>query len=160
MALEEPWGPESFRLYDGMTRGQSTMLLQCRTEFIGLNYFLNGIQAKRPSRDPQRPETTESLELIPAECPCGHSRQTVFHVFMDCPALSFARRRLGAKVGRLDFKRLLTVQGTIAADWAIAYFKLDQFAFPRDYSQFVDVDEEGGDGEGKDEEDDVGEDVA
>ncbi|KAF4964395.1 hypothetical protein FSARC_7660 [Fusarium sarcochroum] len=125
MALEETWGPESLRLYDGMTRGQSTMLLQCRTEFIGLNYFLNGIKATRPSRDLHRPEETESLELIPAECPCGH--------------------RLEAKVGHLDFKRLLTVHGTIAADWAIAYFRLDQFAFPRDYSQFAEDEGEDGD---------------
>ncbi|KAF5024611.1 hypothetical protein F66182_3374 [Fusarium sp. NRRL 66182] len=142
LALEESWGPQSLRLYRGMTRGQSTMLLQCRTEFIGLSGFLNGIQAKRPSDDAQDPDSVESPPLIPAECPCGQSKQTVFHMFMRCPALGLARRRLEAKVGHLDFQQLLTVHGTVAADWAITYFNLDQFAFPRAFSQFADVKED------------------
>lgn len=35
-ALSERWGRQSFRYYRGMGRAQSTMLLHCRTESIGL----------------------------------------------------------------------------------------------------------------------------
>lgn len=40
-ALVEDWDPKSFQYYQGLTRAQSTMMLHCRTEFIGLNDFLH-----------------------------------------------------------------------------------------------------------------------
>ncbi|KAF5651319.1 hypothetical protein F25303_4148 [Fusarium sp. NRRL 25303] len=149
LALEEAWGPQSLGYYNGLSRGQSTMLLQCRAEFIGLNYFLNGIGGKRQSPQAQAPGTrsVESLEAamesIPATCPCGHVRQTVFHMFIECPDLRVARRQLEDNVGTLDFKQLLTSHGTVAADWAITHFKLAaQCEFPREGSQFASDDTE------------------
>ncbi|KAF5540414.1 hypothetical protein FNAPI_10513 [Fusarium napiforme] len=140
LALEEAWGPQSLRYYNGLSRGQSTMLLQCHTEFIGLNYFLNGIGGQRQSPQAQAPgtgtgsaESSEAaMESIPATCPCGHVRQTVFHMFIECPDLRVARRQLKDKVGKVDFRQLLTSHGAVAADWAITHFKLAQFEFPRD----------------------------
>ncbi|KAG5761420.1 hypothetical protein H9Q72_010474 [Fusarium xylarioides] len=148
LALEEAWGPESLRYYNGLSRGQSTMLLQCRTEFIGLNYFLNGIGGQRQSPQAQAPgpgsaESSEAaMESIPATCPCGHVRQTVFHMFIECPDIRVARRQLEDKVGKLDFRQLLTSHGAVAADWAITHFKLAQFEFPREDSQFASDDTE------------------
>ena len=40
LAMRQPWGAEAFRHYRDLTRAQSTMLLQCRTERIGLRAFL------------------------------------------------------------------------------------------------------------------------
>ncbi|SPJ73890.1 uncharacterized protein FTOL_03620 [Fusarium torulosum] len=143
LAIEGSWGMQSLLLYACMTRAQSTMLLQCRTEFIGLNHFLNRIHAKCPL--PGSPDLTspESFELVPATCSCGHAKQTVFHMFIECPDLKGARRRLEDKLETVDFRRLLTVQGTVAADWAITYFKLSQFEAPRADSHFSEG--EGGD---------------
>ncbi|KAF9773373.1 hypothetical protein IL306_008845 [Fusarium sp. DS 682] len=84
-------------------------------------------------------ESSEPTESIPAACPCGHARQTVFHLFIECPDLRVARRQLEDKVGKLDFKRLLTAHSGIAADRAITHFNLAQFEFPREDSQFASV---------------------
>lgn len=56
LALLEDWGPESFNYYKGMPRAHSTMLLQCRTESIGLNAHLhacqvNGYKVREPASD-------------------------------------------------------------------------------------------------------------
>ncbi|KAF5252340.1 hypothetical protein FANTH_2640 [Fusarium anthophilum] len=40
VALREQWGKQSLRYYKGLTRAQSTMLFQCRTEFI-VSYLSN-----------------------------------------------------------------------------------------------------------------------
>lgn len=39
-ALVKDWVPASLKYYKGLSRAQSTMLLQCRTECIGLNDYL------------------------------------------------------------------------------------------------------------------------
>ncbi|KAF4978155.1 hypothetical protein FZEAL_5400 [Fusarium zealandicum] len=118
-ALTEAWGPESFRYYAGLSRAQSTMLLQCRTEFIGLNHFLH-----------QRDLASS------AACSCGHSKQTVFHMFVQCADLRAERVLLRQELAHTDFKRLMTENGAVVADWAISYFNLDQFVWPRLHSRF------------------------
>lgn len=40
LVVEDDWGPQSLRSYRGLTRAQSTILLQCRTEVIGLDSML------------------------------------------------------------------------------------------------------------------------
>ncbi|KAH7020482.1 hypothetical protein EDB80DRAFT_821479 [Ilyonectria destructans] len=117
--LAEDWGAESFQYYKGLTRAQSTMLLHCRTEFIGLNgYLFNAKQV--PS----------------AACPCGHPQQTVFHMFVHCRNLDAARARLTAELEHNDMKRLMTENGAVVADWGITFFNIDQFLWPRQDSQF------------------------
>ncbi|KAM5347429.1 hypothetical protein ACJ41O_010434 [Fusarium nematophilum] len=109
-ALEEGWGLKTFKYYKGLSRAQSTMLLQCRTEFIGLNGFLHARKL-----------------AASAACSCGHPNQTVFHMFVHCKDLSKARAHLKAKVRETDFETLMTQHTAVAADWAITYFNLDQF---------------------------------
>ncbi|KAF4955000.1 hypothetical protein FSARC_11969 [Fusarium sarcochroum] len=140
-AIEENWGPQSLRYYDGLTRGQSTILLHCRTEFIGLNYYLNRINASRPGSGRQQLGSPESatLEGVPAACSCGYSKQTVFHMFTQCPELRAARRQLQEKIGHLKFDKLLTGNTAVVSDWALTYLKLDQFVFPRLDSRFRDI---------------------
>ncbi|EKJ70496.1 hypothetical protein FPSE_09357 [Fusarium pseudograminearum CS3096] len=108
--IDEPWSKRSLGYYDGLTRAQSSMLLQCRSEFIGLISHLYTIK----------------LSESPA-CPCGGGRQTPFHCFIQCRNLDNARELLQEKLGYTNYKDLLTVDGKIAAQWAIAYFDIEQY---------------------------------
>ncbi|UZP43419.1 hypothetical protein NXS19_011235 [Fusarium pseudograminearum] len=69
---------------------------------------------------------TIKLSESPA-CPCGHRRQTPFHCFIQYRNLSNARDLLQEKLGHTNYKDLLTVDGKIAAQWAIAYFDIEQY---------------------------------
>ncbi|KAF4341188.1 zinc knuckle [Fusarium beomiforme] len=42
-ATKDGWGPHNLKRYLGLSRAQSTMLIQCRTEVIGLNSYLRTI---------------------------------------------------------------------------------------------------------------------
>ncbi|CAG7561948.1 unnamed protein product [Fusarium equiseti] len=108
--IDETWGRSSLEYYAGLTRAQSTMLLQCRTEFIGLASYLFTI-GKSASPD----------------CPCGDGRQTPFHCFVRCKNLDNVRHSLYLRLGHINYKGLLTTHGKIAAQWAIAYFGIEQF---------------------------------
>ncbi|KAF9774759.1 hypothetical protein IL306_007208 [Fusarium sp. DS 682] len=69
-AIEEQWGPQSLAYYKGMTRPESTLGLQLRTEFIGLNGYLNKCNVQR---DVKVPGTNDVIkERIEAACTCGH----------------------------------------------------------------------------------------
>lgn len=81
-AMREGWGEESLRLYREVDiRGQSTMLLQLRTECIGLDGYLHSI-GKAPW----------------PECSCGSGRnQTARHLLMECRDLQQQRKLFEAK---------------------------------------------------------------
>ncbi|KAF5672061.1 hypothetical protein FHETE_3933 [Fusarium heterosporum] len=118
LALVENWGRSNRDRYKELTRTQSSILIQCRTEKIGLNshlYFIN--KATTP------------------ECPCGKGQQTVFHMFMQCRRLEHPRDLLEDAVGTLNFSKLLTKQVDFATKWAIIYFDLTQFKWARDHRQ-------------------------
>ena len=132
-SIAEDWGPESLEYYAKMNRAQSTMLLHCRTGFIGLNYHLHNIKVKREGTD----------QVIDAKCSCGHVKQTVYHMFIDCPDLRDARKHLQDEAMFLDIRLLLTCATRIAADWAISYFGLKQFEAARADSRFASL--QGGD---------------
>ncbi|QGI94665.1 hypothetical protein CEK26_007734 [Fusarium fujikuroi] len=110
VALDESWGKQSLGYYKGMTRAQSTMLFQCRTEFIGLKYHLFRIQ----------------LGDAPY-CRYNKSRETPFHLFVECTFLHIHRKDLFRKLQHTNFSTLLTVDGGVAAKWAISYFDTEQF---------------------------------
>ncbi|KAI1047149.1 hypothetical protein LB505_010119 [Fusarium chuoi] len=110
VALDESWDKQSLGYYKGMTRAQSTMLFQCRTEFIGLKYHLFRIQ----------------LGDAPY-CRCNKSRETPFHLFVECPSLDSHRKDLFRELQHTNFSTLLTVDGGVAAQWAISYFDIEQF---------------------------------
>ncbi|KAF5695185.1 hypothetical protein FDENT_489 [Fusarium denticulatum] len=110
VALDESWGKQSLGYYKGLTRAQSTMLFQCRTEFIGLKYHLFRIK----------------LGDAPY-CRCNKARETPFHLFVECSDLDFNRKRLFRELQHNNFSTLLTVDGRVAAQWAITYFDIEQF---------------------------------
>ncbi|KAF5714860.1 hypothetical protein FMUND_7241 [Fusarium mundagurra] len=123
VALDESWGRESRGYYKGMTRAQSTMLFQCRTEFIGLKYHLFRIK----------------LGDAPS-CRCEKSRGTPFHLFVECSKLDSNRKRLFRELQHNNFSTLLTVDGRVAAEWAIRYFDIEQFDNVRKKSSIFPLD--------------------
>lgn len=137
LALVEDWHPKSFQYYKGLTRAQSTMLLQCRTEFIGLNHFLHGRKV-RILDGVRRIPTSDSVFLAGDFCRLFMRipQTTVFHMFVQCEDLRAARIQLKSRLGHTNFKRLMTEEGAVVSDWAITFFNLDQFVWPRQDSQF------------------------
>ncbi|KAF4993267.1 hypothetical protein FGRMN_6632 [Fusarium graminum] len=142
-AMEENWDLGLLEYYDGMKRGESTLLLQMRSEFIGLNGFLNNIRATRPVPNTSATPTASSnpttiSELVAASCPCGHSKQTVFHLFMNCRDLHAARSQLRKAMGtkQIVWPQLLTTHAKVVTEWAMVHFKLDQFNLVRQDSRF------------------------
>ncbi|KAF5614680.1 uncharacterized protein FTJAE_13631 [Fusarium tjaetaba] len=119
IALTEDWGKKNLKYYSGMTRAQSTMMFSCRTERIGLRKYLHdccipGFESPR--------------------CLCGRSRETVFHLLVECPRLREARMGLFQRLGHNDFTTLLTKDAKIVAEWAISYFDLAMFDSVRERS--------------------------
>ncbi|RGP71680.1 glycoside hydrolase family 55 [Fusarium longipes] len=140
-SLREDWGPESFDLYEGLSRGQSTLLLELRTEKIALNGPMSDMKLTRPvkilSEATGRFEQSPHLiEYVPAACPCGHRKQTVYHMFFHCPNLDAARKRLVSYIGKLDWRTLLTVHAKTATEWAMVYFGLAQYDYILEDSRF------------------------
>ncbi|KAM0290464.1 hypothetical protein ACHAO9_004821 [Fusarium lateritium] len=118
-ALAEGWGKKSLSYYKGLTRAQSTMLLHCRSEFIGLGYHLARIKAKDEKA---------------AVCACHRGRVTPFHLFVECSMLAVARQSLFRQVEHTNYAKLCTTDGRIAAEWAISYFDIEQFDSVRERS--------------------------
>ncbi|KAF5646048.1 hypothetical protein F25303_5512 [Fusarium sp. NRRL 25303] len=104
------WGPHNLKRYRGLSRAQSTMLIQCQTSYIALNKYLHWINAY------------ESLV-----CDCGAADETVFHAFIQCEMLATARIELYTALEHQDFYRILSEKPEIAADWAITHFEIPQF---------------------------------
>ncbi|SCO19358.1 uncharacterized protein FFE2_14271 [Fusarium fujikuroi] len=111
--LLEPWSKRSLGYYEkNMTRAQTTILLHCRTEFIGLKAHLSKIGIK---------------EAGPGRCACGKFRETPFHLFVQCERLKDARKKLEQKVRHISYQDLLTKHSQIATQWALKYFDIEQF---------------------------------
>ena len=81
----DPCLPSSafMRLISPLPRRQASLLIQLRTGHAPLNYHLHCItKADSPS------------------CPqCGHPRETVAHLLLDCPEFEGARARMRFKLG-------------------------------------------------------------
>ncbi|KAF5626223.1 hypothetical protein F52700_8940 [Fusarium sp. NRRL 52700] len=108
VALTEKWGKQSLRYYKGLTRAQSTMLFQCKTDLIGVKYHLFRIK----------------LGDAPY-CRCNRSRETPFHLFVECHLLDPKRKAFFREIQHNSFSTLLTLDGRVAADWAITYFDIE-----------------------------------
>jgi hypothetical protein len=134
LALTEGWGAESLAYYKGMTRPESTLGMQLRTECIGLNGYLNKCNVMR---DVTLPGSNEVVRVrVEATCTCGHPNQTVYHMFMHCPDLHDARLLLIREVKHFRWETLLTTDLKVAVHWAMVYFRLEQFALARLDSMF------------------------
>ncbi|KAK1962215.1 hypothetical protein LY78DRAFT_684241 [Colletotrichum sublineola] len=160
VAARGKWGDEHCKLHIGLIRAQSTMLIQCRANVIGLNSVLKKV--KRFDTD---------------MCPCGIGRHTVSHLFFRCPSLEKARaylplgsdinqpvtkdirstgrpipRRPGSKHERSRMKKpekpgskrtvkrdlewLLTERADEATAWAIRHFGIKQFQWTKQHMWF------------------------
>ncbi|KAF5648576.1 hypothetical protein F52700_892 [Fusarium sp. NRRL 52700] len=112
-ALTEPWGRKSLGYYNNtMSRAQTTILLHCRTEFIGLKAHLSKIGIK---------------EAGCGRCACEKFRETPFHLFIQCDRLRHARKELEEIVGHTSYKDLVTKDSKVATQWALKYFDIEQF---------------------------------
>lgn len=136
-AVDGTWGSDNKEPYVNLSRAQSTLLLQLRTEVVGLNAYLHPKTVSRPIHPLQSlaPLTTTQLSDTPL-CTCGKSRQTVFHMFIQCETLRTARSDLFRELGHTDLAKMLTDKPIIAVDWAITHFNLSQFESAKEYSQF------------------------
>lgn len=133
-AFEEEWGGESLAYYRGMTRPESTLGMQLRTECVGLNWYLNKCHVFREVKSPG--SDTVVRVRVEATCTCGHPNQTVYHMFMECPNLHDARLLLIRKVKHFKWETLLTTNLKVAVHWAMMYFGLEQFSLARLDSMF------------------------
>ena len=83
------------RLHEGLTKRESALLVQLRTEKIGLNDFLF---ARRV------PDVTSP------RCDCGARRQTVAHILLHCSKRRHLRDRIFANLSGRD--NIRTILGT------------------------------------------------
>ncbi|KAF5619777.1 hypothetical protein F52700_11605 [Fusarium sp. NRRL 52700] len=133
-ALEGEWDRKSLSYYRGMTRPESTLGMQLRTECVGLNWYLNKCHVMREVKVPGSNAVVRVR--IEATCTCGHPYQTVHHMFMECPDLHDARLLLIRKVNHFAWETLLTTDLKVAVHWAMMYFRLEQFSLARLDSMF------------------------
>ncbi|KAF4949971.1 hypothetical protein FSARC_13332 [Fusarium sarcochroum] len=119
VALTEGWGKKSLGYYSNMSRAQSTMLLHCRTEFIGLKGHLND---------------TKTKNVKSPLCACKRSKETPFHLLVECTKLRDAREALMRELGHTTYADLLTRDGKVTAEWALRYFDIENFDSVRERS--------------------------
>jgi hypothetical protein len=82
------------QLHQGLTKRESALLIQLRTEKIGLNDFLFNRRV---------PDVTSS------RCECGERRQTVAHVLLRCRKYKDLRNRIFANLsGRHSLRTILS----------------------------------------------------
>ncbi|KAE9572237.1 hypothetical protein CGMCC3_g11642 [Colletotrichum fructicola] len=127
------WGASNLKRHQHLTRVESTIILHCRTGFIGLNSYLY----KRTLADSPM-------------CPCGTNTHTVEHLFFECPLLANARRNLPVtkwtvkliegRFGRWASRKRTLEQLTdehprTMAQWAIKTFGLGQFEWTSRYME-------------------------
>lgn len=119
LALAEPWGPQSIRYHEFLSREESTMLLHCRTGHIGLASYLNRFCRYPTDR-----------------CPfCEAGPHTVEHLFIhcngrDCRGRPMAERRaaLYKRVeGITDLRTIFVEYPDEAATFALKTFGIPQF---------------------------------
>jgi hypothetical protein len=95
------------RLYDGLSKPYSSILIQMRSMRIGLKHFLFKIQASDSDR-----------------CRCDEGSQTPRHVLMQCPLYTDLRKKMLDKIAtRTDIRRvsLTDYNGIVSHPQAIRY---------------------------------------
>jgi ribonuclease HI len=78
----------SLKVYKGLRKGHSSVLLQLRTGRIGLNHFLYKIGIKESDR-----------------CGCDEGSQTPRHILMACRLLSGLRQEMWRRIDKLGLER-------------------------------------------------------
>jgi len=78
----------SLKVYEGLRKGHSSVLMQMRTERIGLNHFLYKIGIMESDR-----------------CGCDEGSQTPRHILLECRMLRGLRREMWQRIDRLRLER-------------------------------------------------------
>jgi ribonuclease HI len=85
---------KTLQLHEGLSKRESALLVQLRTEKIGLKDFL--FQRKVP-------------DVPSPRCECGERRQTVVHILLRCSMFKDLRNRIfGTLTGRNDLRTILS----------------------------------------------------
>lgn len=97
---DKPPSGDTLSLHDGLAKSESSLLIQMRTECIGLNAFL--FERRVPGADPG--------------CECGQAQETVKHIIGFCPLRQTERLRLRERLGHDSVERALSGKhaGTVA----------------------------------------------
>lgn len=107
-----PWNMNTLDLYEGLRKHEATALFLIRTEVIGLNAWLTGIEVP---------------DILP-RCACGWPAQTVRHVFMFCPNLARQRQLLVRQADAHSLDELL--QSPASARAAARFLIGSNFGWP------------------------------
>lgn len=119
LALREPWSQRSLKYYKKLNRKQSTMLLHCRTGWIGLRSHLKRLNLEQSDRCPH----------------CNNGPHCVEHLFIHCKhnSLALPRKRLFYEANTRDLHTIVTKCPRLAANFAITNFSIEQFSVGRNW---------------------------
>ncbi|EFQ86329.1 hypothetical protein PTT_08206 [Pyrenophora teres f. teres 0-1] len=108
------WGLANLSRHDGLSRAQSSILINIRTGAIGLNDYLYSIGAS---------------SINDRRCPlCKQGSHTAEHLFFKCRKLDKPRRKLYKELGDFKMSALVTKHVHIATEWALRFFNIDYLA--------------------------------
>lgn len=115
-AWKTPWGIPPWKLYEGLSKAEATILFLMRTQVIRLNGWLSSINVPH---------------VIPA-CTCGWRAQNIRHILLHCPQTT--HHRLVALTRTEDIDPMLSCAETahIAAKWFLQEGILEQFRLTRE----------------------------
>lgn len=113
-AKQAEWNDSLAAWHKGLTKAQSSLAIQIRTEKIGLRYFLH--QRKVPG-------------AINPWCQCMNGMQTAKHIIVFCRRYSDQRSQIRKAAGTGDYKGLVaTARGLyVITKWILHLGILDQF---------------------------------
>lgn len=114
-ALEGDISAKRLRIHQSMSKPESSLITQMRTERIGLADYL--FRRRVPT-------------ITSPTCTCGHARQTLRHVLTGCPDHRTNRGRMFIAAGTTDYRRLLSTPKGLkaAANWLMKTNLLTQFS--------------------------------
>ncbi|PON22897.1 hypothetical protein TGAM01_v208152 [Trichoderma gamsii] len=123
LTLREPWSKRSLNYYKKVNRKQSTMLLHCRTGWIGLRSHLKRLNLEQSDRCPH----------------CNNGPHCVEHLFIHCKhnSLALPRMRLFREAGTKNLDAIITRHPQLAANFAITNFGIEQFSVNRSWKTAV-----------------------
>jgi hypothetical protein len=110
---DRPPDEKNLQLHDNLQKGESALLIQLRTECIGLNSFLAS------KRVPDVPDAT---------CACGRAEETVTHILAHCQTWKSRGETLLQRIGHDD--KATSLSGTYAREttkWFMRTTRLNQF---------------------------------
>jgi hypothetical protein len=114
---ELPPDPHILKLHTGLHKAESSLLIQLRTEKIGLRAFL--VERKVPT--------------VPSpQCECGQGRETGKHIILYCLKVPDEKRaELRDKIGHLGVDAALRGrrEAGIVSKWFMSLGRLEQFKY-------------------------------